>query len=82
LFFFRDETPGVNLAHPGNFGLGFTWRVSSSLTSNDFKFGCDSMFQVTKGARRKQNLQKIDGFLPTGAGDDNKKGAAICSVTS
>jgi hypothetical protein len=79
---FRDETPGVNLAHPGNFGLGFAWGVSSSLTSNDFKFECDSMFQVTKGARLKGNLQRIEGFLPTGARDDNKKGAAICGVTS
>jgi hypothetical protein len=34
------------------------------------------MFQVTKGARRKGNLQKIEGLLPTGARDDNKKGAA------
>jgi hypothetical protein len=82
LFFFRNETPGVNLAHLGNFGLGFAWQVSSSLTSNDFKFECDSMFQVTKGARRKRNLQKIDGFLATGASDDNKKGATICSATS
>jgi hypothetical protein len=56
--------------------------VSSFLTSNDFKFECDSMFQVTKGARRKGNLQKIEGFLPTGARDENKKGAAICDVTS
>jgi hypothetical protein len=82
LFFFRDETPGVNLAHPGNLGLGFAWRVSSSLTPNDFMFECDSMFQVTKSARRKGNLQKIEGFLPTGARDDNKKGAAICGGTS
>jgi hypothetical protein len=35
-----------------------------------------------KGARRKGNLQKIEGFLPTGARDDNKKCAAICGVTS
>jgi hypothetical protein len=40
------------------------------------------MFQVTKGARRKRNLQKIEGFLPTGTRDENKKGAAICGVTS
>jgi hypothetical protein len=40
------------------------------------------MFQVTKGARRKGNLQKIEGLLPTGARDDNKKGAAIRGVTS
>jgi hypothetical protein len=82
IVFFRDETPEVNLAHPGNLGLGFAWGVSSSLTSNDFKFGCGSMFQVTKGARRKGNLQKIEGFLPTGACDDSEKGAVICGVTS
>jgi hypothetical protein len=66
----RQSRPGIRL-----------W-VSSSLTSNDFKFECDSMFQVTKGARGKGNLQKIEGFLPTGARDDNKKGAAMCGVTS
>jgi hypothetical protein len=82
IVFFRDETPEANLAHPGNLGLGFAWGVSSSLTSNDFKFDCDSMFQVTKGARRKGNLQKIEGFLSTGARDDGKKGAVICGVTS
>jgi hypothetical protein len=82
IVFSRDETPGVNLAHPGILGRGFAWRVSSSLTSNDFKFEFDSMFQVTKGARRKGNLQRIEDFLPTGARDDNKKGAAICGVTS
>jgi hypothetical protein len=82
IVFFRDEIPGVNLAHPGSLGLGFTWGVSPSLTSNDFKFECDSMFQVTKGVRRKGNLQKIEGFLPTGARDDSKKGAVICGVTS
>jgi hypothetical protein len=82
IVFFRDETPEANLAHPGSLGLGFAWRVSSSLTSNDSRFECDSMFQVTKGARRKGNLQKIEGFLPTGARDDNKKGVAICGVTS
>jgi hypothetical protein len=42
----------------------------------------NSLFQVTKNARRKGDLQKIEGFLPTGARDDNKKGAAICGVTS
>jgi hypothetical protein len=72
----------MNLAHPNNLGLGFAWGVSSSLTSNDFKFECDSMFHVMKGARRKGNLQKIEGFLPTGARDDSKKGAVICGVTS
>jgi hypothetical protein len=82
LFFSRDETPGVNLAHPGNLGLGFAWQVSSSLTPNVFKFECDSMFQVTKGARQKGSLQKIEGLLPTGARDDNKKGVAIGGMTS
>jgi hypothetical protein len=80
--FFHDETPGANLIHPGSLGLGFARGVSSFLTPNDFKFGCDSLFQVTKGARRKGNLQKIEGFLPTGARDESKKGAAICGVTS
>jgi hypothetical protein len=80
--FFRDETPEANLAHPGSLGLGFAWGVSLSLTSNDFKFESDSMFQVTKCARRKGDLQKIEWFLPTGACDDNKKGAAICGMTS
>jgi hypothetical protein len=82
IVFFSDETPEVNLAHLGNLGLEFAWGVSSSLTSYDFKFECDSVFQVTKGARRKGNLQKIEGFLPTGARDDGKKGAVICGVTS
>jgi hypothetical protein len=82
IVFFRDETPGANLAHPGSLGLGFARGVSSYLTSNDFKFECDSMFQVTKGARRKGNLYKNEGFLPTGARDDNKKGVVICGVTS
>jgi hypothetical protein len=40
------------------------------------------MFQVMKDARRKGSLQKIEGLLPTGARDDNKKGAAICGMTS
>jgi hypothetical protein len=57
IVFFRDETPEANLVHPGSLGLGFAWGVSSSQTFNDFKFDCDSMFQVTKGARRKGNLQ-------------------------
>jgi hypothetical protein len=52
----RDETTEANLFHPRSLGLGFDWGVSSSLTSNDFKFDCDSMFQVAKGARRKGNL--------------------------
>jgi hypothetical protein len=25
IVFFRDETPEVNLAHPGNLGLEFAW---------------------------------------------------------
>jgi hypothetical protein len=82
ILFSRDETPGVNLAHPGILSRGFARRVSSYLTPNVFMFECDSMFQVTKGTRRKGNLQKIEGLLPTGARDDNKKGAAICGVTS
>jgi hypothetical protein len=82
IVFSRDETPGVNLAHPGILDRGFARWVSSSLTSNNFKFECDSMFQVTEGVRRKGNLQRIEGFLPTSAHDDNKKGAAICGVMS
>jgi hypothetical protein len=44
IIFFRDETLGVNLAHPGILGRGFARWLSSSLTSNDFNFECDSMF--------------------------------------
>jgi hypothetical protein len=44
IVFFRDETPEANLVHPGSLGLRFARGVSSSLTSNDFKFGCDSIF--------------------------------------
>jgi hypothetical protein len=40
------------------------------------------MFQVTKGARRKGSLQKIEGLLPTVAHGDNNKGATICGVKS
>jgi hypothetical protein len=82
IVFSHDETSGVNLAHQGIHARGFARRVSSYLTPNAFMFECDSMFQVTKGTRRKGSLQKIEGFLPTGARDDNKKGAAICGVTS
>jgi hypothetical protein len=82
IVFSGDETPGVNLARPGILSRGFARRVSSYLTPNVFMFECDSMFQVTKGTRRKGNLQKIEGLLPTGARDDNKKGVAICGVTS
>jgi hypothetical protein len=81
IVFSRDETREANLAHPGSIGLGFVRGVSSSLTPNIFKFECDSMFQVRKGARRKGSLQKIEGLLPTGARDDNKKGAVICGMT-
>jgi hypothetical protein len=41
----HDETPQTNLAHPVSRGLGFAWGVSSSLTSNDFKFECDPCFR-------------------------------------
>jgi hypothetical protein len=41
LDFLRDETPRVNLTHPASYGSGFSWGVSSSLTSNAFKFGYD-----------------------------------------
>jgi hypothetical protein len=40
------------------------------------------MFQVTKGTRRNGSLEKIEGLFPTGARNDNKKGAAICGMTS
>jgi hypothetical protein len=78
----RDEAPGTNPAHPGILSQGFTQRVPSYLTPNVLVFERDSLFQVTKGTRRKGSLQKIEGLLPTGARDDNKKGAAICGVTS
>jgi hypothetical protein len=39
--FFHDETPGANLIHPGSLGLGVARGVSSSLTPDDFKFGCE-----------------------------------------
>jgi hypothetical protein len=45
MFFFCDETPEANLAHLDSLGLGFAWGVSSLLTSNDFKFECDSRFR-------------------------------------
>jgi hypothetical protein len=79
IVFSRGETPGANPAHPGILSRGFARRVSSYLTPNVLMFERDSMFQVT---RRKGSLQKIEGLLPTGARDDNKKGAAICGVTS
>jgi hypothetical protein len=80
--FFHDETPGANLIHPGNLDLGFARGVSSPLTLTASGLNVDSLFQVTKGARRKGNLQKNEGFLQTGARDESKKGAAICGVTS
>jgi hypothetical protein len=43
--FLNDGTPETNLPHPVSLGLGFAWGVSSSLTSNDFKFECDSCFR-------------------------------------
>jgi hypothetical protein len=82
IVFSHDETPGANPAHPGIFSRGFARRVSSYLTPNVLMFERDSMFQVMKGTMRKGSLQKIEGLLPTGARDDNKKGAAICGVTS
>jgi hypothetical protein len=45
MFFFCEETPEVNLAHPDSLGLRFAWGVSSLLTLNDFKFECDSCFR-------------------------------------
>jgi hypothetical protein len=78
----RDESPGANPAHPGIHSRGFAQRVSSYLTPNILVFERDSLFQVTKGTRQKGSLQKIEGLLLTGAHDDNKKGAAICGVTS
>jgi hypothetical protein len=44
----RDETPEMNLTHPFSLGLGFAWGVSSSLTSNDFKFECDPCYRWRK----------------------------------
>jgi hypothetical protein len=80
--FFHDETPGVNLSHPGNLGLGFARGVSSSLTPNDFKFECEFLVSGDERCQAKGNLQKIEDFLPTDARDESKKGAAICGVTS
>jgi hypothetical protein len=58
IVFSRDETPGANPAHPGILSRGFARRVSSYLTPNILMFERDSMFQVTKGTRRKGSLQK------------------------
>jgi hypothetical protein len=62
--FFCDETSGANLIHPGSLGLGFARGVSSFLTLNEFKLGCDSLFQVTKSARRKGESPKDRRFPP------------------
>jgi hypothetical protein len=62
--FFCDETSEANLIHPGNLGLGFARGVSSFLTLNEFKLGCDSLFQVTKSARRKGESPKDRRFPP------------------
>jgi hypothetical protein len=48
LGFPHDETPEMNLTHPVRLSLGFAWVVSSSLTSNDFKFECDLCFRWRK----------------------------------
>jgi hypothetical protein len=80
--FSRDETPGVNLIHSGNLGLGFARGVSSYLTPNDFKFECEFLVSGDERCQAKGDLQKIEGLLPTGARDESKKGAAICGVTS
>jgi hypothetical protein len=45
LAFLHDETPEVNLTHPASHSLGFTQGVSSSLTSNAFKFGYNMCFR-------------------------------------
>jgi hypothetical protein len=82
IIYSRDEAPGANPIHPGILSRGFAHRVSSYLTPNVLVFERDSLFQVTKGIRRKGSLQKIEGLLPTGARDDNEKGAAICGVKS
>jgi hypothetical protein len=80
--FLHDETPGVNLIHPGNLGLRFARGVSSSLSPNDFKFECEFFVSGDERFQAKGGPKKIEGFLPTGARDESKKGAAICGVTS
>jgi hypothetical protein len=60
--FFYDETSGANLIHPGSLGLGFAQGVSSFLTLDEFNFGCDFLFQVTKSARRKGESPKDRRF--------------------
>jgi hypothetical protein len=61
---FCDETSGANIIHPGSLGLGFAQGVSSFLTLNEFKLECGFLFQVTKSARRKGDLQRLEGFHP------------------
>jgi hypothetical protein len=80
--FFHDETPGANFIHPGNLSLGFARGASSSLTPNDFKFACEFLVSGDERCQAKGGLQKIEGFLPTGARVESEKGAAICGVTS
>jgi hypothetical protein len=41
----HDETPEMNLTHPASLSRGFAQGVSSSLTSNVFKFECDLCFR-------------------------------------
>jgi hypothetical protein len=78
----HDETPGANLTYPVSLRLGFTRGVSSSLTSNAFKFVYDMRFRrkdapgervVSKGLRVFSRQAHV---MTTG------KGAAICGVTS
>jgi hypothetical protein len=45
LVFLHDETAGVNLTHPASHSLGFARGVSSSLTSNAFKFDYNMCFR-------------------------------------
>jgi hypothetical protein len=79
---FHDETPRANLIHPGNLDLGFAQGVSSPLTPNGFKLECGFLVSGDERCQAKGNLQKNEGFLPTGARDESKKGAAIYGVTS
>jgi hypothetical protein len=45
LVFLRNETSRLNLTHPSSHSLGFARGVSSSLTSNAFKFGYNMCFR-------------------------------------
>jgi hypothetical protein len=49
--FLLDETPRVNPTYPIYYNLGFARGVSSSLTVNTFKFGCDLRFRDVPGER-------------------------------